>query len=248
MPLRRLQNEHFDERAPTWTARYQTNRSFRARLGVVGGAVDAALADTRSARVLDYGGGTGIFSALCAQRAALVVCADRSMAMLTSGAINQEATSAILAEAGFGGAPGRVLRVAGDERWLASLSAQFDLVLAIAVLEYVEDCPGLLLSFARLLAPGGRVLLTVPNPDSVLRWTQRLTASVAPQQPSRWRRLADQSFVRMQSHGSQVPWREAAAYARLEVDRVDRVPLGQTGACQFVRPNLLVSLRIRASV
>lgn len=242
-----LQAEHFNERAAAWTDRYRTNRSFRARLGVVGGAVDAALADVPSARVMDYGGGTGVFSALAAQRAAVVVCVDRSMAMLKSGLANQEATNALLTGAGFGRPAGRVLRVAGDEGWVRGVSTLFDLVLAIAVLEYVDDCDRLLESFARLLVPGGRVLLTVPDSGSALRRAQRFAASVAPRGASQSQRLADQSFVKVQSHGGRVPWQDAAARIGLDVEKVVRVPLGQTGAYRFVRPNLLVSLRPRGS-
>jgi len=240
-----LQAEHFDRRASTWSARYRSNPSFRARLAVVGGAVDGLLAGVPAARVLDYGGGTGIFSVLAAQRAEVVVCVDRSEAMLRCGATDDATTAALLAEAGFDRPPGKVLRVVGDSGWIPPSARPFDLILAIAVLEYVEDCAGLLGSLAGALRPAGRVLLTVPDPQSSLRRLQRRLTPATARRAGRRGRLADQSFVAVRPHGDNPPWREASEAAGLHVEQVRHVPLGGSGPLRRIRPNLLVTLRGR---
>jgi 2-polyprenyl-3-methyl-5-hydroxy-6-metoxy-1,4-benzoquinol methylase len=236
------QDRHFDARATTWTDRYRTRASFQARLDVVGRAIDDALTDIPDGRVLDFGGGTGVFAVLAAQRAAFVVCIDRSTLMLRQGADGVRDIEAILAAAGFDRPAATVSRVAGDAVTVDPGVARFDLVLAIAVLEYVADCISVVARLALALQPGGRILLTVPNPRSPLRLVQRFIGPLASTRRLRSLRLADQSFVRMRPHGDHVPWREAAASASLRVTSKQPIPLGAGTGRRRLHPSVLIAL------
>lgn len=234
---------HFQERCQTWTARYRTNPSFRARLVVVGRALESALTGIPGARVLDFGGGTGVFSVLAAQRAHFVLCVDRSEAMLRAGSVQRGAIQDLLAEAGFTSGVGRVHCLVGDEEAIVAARGSFDVVLAVALLEYVDDTDQVTLSLARGLRPGALLLLTVPNAASPLRVAQRLASPLIARAGRRSARLADQAFVAMRPHGDHVPWRHAAALGGLLVEAVTPVPLGARGLGRLFHPNLLVSLR-----
>ncbi len=235
------QERHFDERAATWADRYRTHPSFRARLAVVGSAVDDELAARPGARVLDYGGGPGLFAELAAQRAVDVVCIDRSPAMVAWGEAHRAALTALLADAGFHGEPGTVTRLAGDERAIPT-AGTFDVVLAIAVLEYVDDPLGAVAALATTLRPGGVILATVPDPRSPVRWAQAVAGPVTAALRGRSGRIADQSFAALRPHDDRVPWRRAAEGAGLDVTRTIPVPLGEHGMRARLHPSTLVRL------
>lgn len=238
------QDRHFDERAATWADRYRTHRSFRSRLAVVGKAVDHELAERPGARVLDYGGGPGLFSELAALRGAEVVCVDRSPAMISWGERHRPELTSLLTGAGFDGEPGTVTRMADDEESLPALGA-FDVILAIAVLEYMDDPVSTIGALAAALRPGGVLLATVPNPRSPVRWAQRVMGPVAAVTKGRPGRIADQSFATIRPHGDRVPWREGAAAAGLTLDATTPIPLGERGITAKVHPSSLVRLEAK---
>lgn len=242
-PLVVAQDRHFDERAETWTQRYWTHPSFRARLAVVGAEVDRLTEEIPAAWVLDYGGGTGVFAELAAQRAAHVVCVDRSLPMLQYGRTHRDETARVLADAGFDRPLGDVQRVAGDDRALSHLSGSFDAVLAIAVLEYVEDCVGVIGRLAALLRPGGTLLVTVPEPRSPLRWAQRIVGPLAAATRPPRTRIADQSFAVIRPHGDKVPWRQGAEAAGLREQAAKRIALGEAGLRGRFHPTVLIRLQ-----
>lgn len=97
--------------------------------------------------VLDVGCGDGAHVIAAARQGARAVGADRSPAMI--GAARQRA-----AEAGL---PAE-FRVA-DASALPFADGRFDVVLAVTVLCFVRDAPGALREMARVLAPGGRLVL-----------------------------------------------------------------------------------------
>ena len=238
------QDRHFDERAATWAERYRSHPSFRSRLAVVGNAVDDELAGRPDARVLDYGGGPGLFAELAGQRATEVVCIDRSPSMIEWGQQHRSELRSLLTDAGFARTPGDVRRQVGDEQSIPAIGS-FDVILAIAVLEYVDDPVGVIGALATALRPGGALLATVPNPRSPVRWAQRIAGPVAAVVTGRPGRLADQSFATIRPHGDRVPWGRAAAAAGLDVTATTPVPLGDRGSRTWLHPNTLISLRAR---
>ena len=243
--LDELQGAHFDERSSTWTDRYRHSRSFQARLVVVGRAVTEVLAAKREARVLDFGGGTGVFSALASQHADMVVCLDRSESMLKEGSTHATSIQNTLIAVGFDHQIGRIARVAASDCEIFAPSAAFDLILVVAVLEYVDDSHSLMKSLASSLSPDGLILLTIPNPRSYFRKLQRRLSPIAHYGRQTSKRFADQSFVRLRPNGDRVPWRAACDVARLEIVDVEAIPLAHSGVRKMVRPTILVSLRHR---
>jgi SAM-dependent methyltransferase len=106
--------------------------------------IQAAAGDRRMGRVLDNGCGIGLYLRALAAQASLAVGVefDFERAAQASGA------------AGVVNAAGEALPLAG---------AAFDLVLSHEVLEHVADDRAALCEMARLLRPGGRLVLFVPN-------------------------------------------------------------------------------------
>jgi len=162
--------------------------------------------------------------------------------MLTEGAASRAAVADILAASAFAGSDGDVHRATGDEQCLAP-AATFDLVMAIAVLEYVPDVLALVTRLGDLLSPNGRFLVTVPNQRSFFRLILRVGKPLLLIGPKRFEHLADQAFLTLRPHGDDLGWQRAATVAGLEIERVTPIPLGPSSLRRFVRPSLLVSMR-----
>ena len=113
-------------------------------------AVQDLLGDVRGLDLLDAGCAAGDHSAQLAQRGARVVAVDASAAMV------RLATERL-------GASARVLR-ADLTQPLALPDATFDVVLCSLTLHYLEDWRQPLAEFARLLRPGGRLVLSLHHP------------------------------------------------------------------------------------
>lgn len=239
--LVKAQEAHFAHRAGSWTDRYRTSPSFQSRLRVVGRALQGELRSRPNARVLDFGGGTGVFSALAAHYASFTVCVDRSSSMLMEGADASRIGRQILEPAGFSGSRSGFSRVIGDERCIADRPT-FDVILAIALLEYVPDVAVLVDRLAALLRPGGVILVTVPEQRSPLRQLQKAALPLLAKGASRSAHLRDQEFVGLLPNGDDLRWEPVIAAAALEVQSVTPIPLGLTGWRRLVHPSVLLSL------
>ncbi|MHB8319627.1 MAG: class I SAM-dependent methyltransferase [Acidimicrobiales bacterium] len=241
--LTATQDAHFAERASSWTARYQSSPSFRARLKLVGKVIDNILRDRPGVRVLDFGGGTGVFSVLASRWTSSTVSIDRSLPMLSEGSTDSLQIEAMLRSEGFEGPFGTTARIAGDTQCIDSLRTRFDLVMAIAVLEYVNDVPAVMTQLTQLVDNGGILLITVPNRTSPLRVAQRILRPILTRKQTTPGRLADQAYVGIRPHGDAVHWRSSANTAGLVVNRIEALPLGLSGARRWLHPTLLISLR-----
>lgn len=89
-----------------------------------------------------------------------------------------------VAAAGAAGLP----VVAADVRAYAAEHAdEFDAVCSFQVLEHVADVRGFLSALARLVRPGGRLILAVPNHDSFLGAARDLLLDEPPHHMTQWR-------------------------------------------------------------
>lgn len=102
--------------------------------------------EVRGKRVLDAGAGTGRFSQILSQWGARLVSLDlgpQLMAQVRSKADTRTVCGSVLA--------------------LPFSDSSFDLVLSTEVIEHTTDPRQAVSEFARVLSPGGTLILTVPN-------------------------------------------------------------------------------------
>jgi len=162
--------------------------------------------------------------------------------MLLEGLADAPLMMAILQSEGFDGSSGTVVRIAGDAECACSLNASFDLILAIAVVEYVADISTLLTRLTQRLDPDGTILMTVPNRRSPVRVAQRMVRPFAPKTttPSQ---PTDQLLAGLRPHNDNVPWLPAANDAGLTVQEMTKVPLGLSRVRGWFHPTLLIALK-----
>jgi ubiquinone/menaquinone biosynthesis C-methylase UbiE len=151
---------YFDSLSQQWSEKYAAGGNLRHR-------VDRCLAPIRDclqpgSKVLDFGCGTGQIT-LALRRAGLDVCGfDTSPGMIA-------VARKLCAEAGVefmtGGSNGRSAIPAPDRAFRG--------VVASSVLEYADDPQAQLDELARVLAPGGVLVMTVPNPLNRRRKLER---------------------------------------------------------------------------
>ena len=105
------------------------------------------LGDLKGVRVLDAGCGDGVLTCAMASRGAVVTGIDADPAMLDAARARAERTGV---KADF--TDGRIER-------LPFADASFDVIAAVTVLCFVDDASAALHETARVLRPGGRVVL-----------------------------------------------------------------------------------------
>jgi len=110
--------------------------------------------DLRGLRLLDVAGGDGYWAARARRRGARAVALDLSPAKLRRG---RELTAA----------PGLVR---GDALDLPFADASFDRVMSICAIEHFADGPRALAEMARVLAPGGEVVMSADALTLAQRW------------------------------------------------------------------------------
>jgi len=98
-------------------------------------------------RILDVGCGDAALAVALAKRSAIVTGVDADPRMLVAGRARAEANGVA------------VQLLQGDVRALAFPDGSFDLVLAVTVLCFVNDAARAVSEMARVLVPGGRLLI-----------------------------------------------------------------------------------------
>lgn len=141
---------------------YRRSPAFIERAGIWASVIERFV--PRQSVVLDAGCGSGVFSFIAAERAERVHAIDGSDQMIAIARREQQ---------------GRGLtNIDFDVAMLDQLSekptAAYDAILSSSVLEYVEDMQSVLSNFARLLKPGGKLIISMPNARSRYRKLERL--------------------------------------------------------------------------
>lgn len=237
--------EHFDEVADGWIRRYEERPSFRNRLSVVGQVVSGVVrtaGEDRPTSVLDFGGGPGVFSAVASIDAERVVCLDPSAAMIEAGERNVDRVATLLRDHGEVH-PDRIERVVGAS---SSLDGEtFDVVLAIAVLEYLDDPAAAIVDLSERLRDRGAMVFTVPNDRSLFRRAEDVMGSfgAAAGGLMRSERLRSRAYASTRPHGNRIDWQSAAHEAGLVIDRVLPLRLSDTGVLGQVTATTIVVLR-----
>jgi 2-polyprenyl-3-methyl-5-hydroxy-6-metoxy-1,4-benzoquinol methylase len=161
--------------AADWEERYQ-KPSFQARIKVLEECLQGR--NLTGTQWLDAGCGTGTLSRFLAEKGCSVVGLDAAPRMIELAreqgkrhACNErmrfEVAGTEPAGTGFTG-----IGPTGTIEQLPNATASFDGVLCSSVLEYVPDADSCLSEFARVLKPGGLLLISVPNSQSVVRRAQ----------------------------------------------------------------------------
>jgi SAM-dependent methyltransferase len=158
----------FDAKATTWPEKYAPDGRLAGRLVRLASAVGQHARP--GTRILDLGCGTGELARYLAAAGLRVTGADISGEML-SRAVTADKHSA-------------VDWVQLDPGWIALPfePRTFDAVVASSVLEYVDEPGSVLRECARVLRPGGALLLTVPDMRHPVRWAEQ-AATVAVRLP-----------------------------------------------------------------
>lgn len=144
-------SEHYSRIAPV----YDVQR-FGCRCGSILNDVElrtAASLMPRSCKVLDVGAGTGRFSMMAATLASNVVALDASRDMVRIG----------LTKALGGQDNKRVSFVQADATSLPFPAASFDVVISVRLLSHYESLDPCLAEMARVLKPGGKIIIDVPH-------------------------------------------------------------------------------------
>jgi len=142
--------------------RYETSPAFHERARVWADLIETHLRPED--HVLDAGCGPGVLACIAARRCVRVTALDASANMLA--AAQDAAAEANAANIDF--CHGRI----GDAALLAE--QRFDAILCSSVLEYVEDLGGALDWLVARLAPGGALLVSMPNGHALYRRLERL--------------------------------------------------------------------------
>ncbi len=154
----------FDAKAGSWAEKYDTSLS--PRLSVFR---EATLRFVPAAgRVIDFGCGAGVIALALAHSGYQVKGLDISADMIAAAKSRAEQSKL------------SVDFTVGDTQTFASLDSDFDAVVSSSVLEYLPDPVQALVEMARRLRPGGHIILSVPNSQSITRIFERIVRLPSP--------------------------------------------------------------------
>jgi ubiquinone/menaquinone biosynthesis C-methylase UbiE len=161
--------KYFDREVAGYLDAYEHGRPGDARHDAFNERRDLVLQMTPSSarRVLDIGAGPGVFTRQLLERGAACCVVDLSYEMIAA------------ARRQLAGSAGRPFFMVGDIDTLPFASGSFDTVLCVGVLQYLPSPGAALTELARVVAPGGQVILTFPNAMSPLNRLHRRAVGVA---------------------------------------------------------------------
>lgn len=147
--------DFFGSKADEWVTLYEKKAQFRDRLALFVGGIGRHV--PRAGRVLDFGCGPGIMSMALAAEGYRVTGVDGSERMI-------EVARRQCLRGRVSGVDFQVM----DSDTLSLERESYDGVVCSSVLEYVEDDDRLLSDLARVLRPGGVLLISVPHAASLV--------------------------------------------------------------------------------
>jgi SAM-dependent methyltransferase len=156
-----IQGQLWGARAQDWAARVE-----QVCLPLIGAALDAARV-TSGTRLLDAGCGAGLLSLLASLRGAQVTALDASPGLLAIA--RQRLPAADVRE--------------GDLEALPFADASFDSVTAVNSLFYAEDMGAAMRELARVVRPGGRVIVTAWGPPGRCEFLAAVMPGLGPLMP-----------------------------------------------------------------
>jgi 2-polyprenyl-6-hydroxyphenyl methylase/3-demethylubiquinone-9 3-methyltransferase len=154
-----------DHLAAGWEHRY-TKGGFRRRAQFFERTILPRL--MASGRWLDVGCGTGTFSRILARNGAEVLGVDGSSAMIG-------AAKRLAADRGTHPPQFKAMNIEA----LKARDASYDGLICLSVLEYLDTPEASFATLARIVRPGGGIVISVPNHGSPLRRAQELTRKIA---------------------------------------------------------------------
>jgi 2-polyprenyl-3-methyl-5-hydroxy-6-metoxy-1,4-benzoquinol methylase len=162
----------FNQEAASWQGNYGPKGKLNGRLE----RFTARLSEScpPPARILDFGCGTGDIAAAMDRMGYQVTGCDIAEQMIE------------IARRSHGGTPTKWICLRPDWEALPFGDCSFDGVVASSVFEYLVDVRRVTAELSRVLRPGGVLLLTVPNPFSLIRkleawlWTVVSSRLLAP--------------------------------------------------------------------
>src|SRR5947209_5123848 len=157
----------FAEQSRIWSARYKS-RTYRQRRTLIGELFHRYLrppnAKTRAIKVLDFGCGTGVFLKDIAELGVDVTGVDNSEPMIEAARLHL----------GSMGERVTLEHISNDVACGVYQDQIYEVILCISVLEFVSDLQGVLSRLSACLAPGGVLILSIPNRHSWLRRLEKL--------------------------------------------------------------------------
>ena len=155
--------DYFDAEVAGYLDAYETARPGDARHDAFRERRELALAmmPVAARRILDVGAGPGVFTRRLLDRGASCCVVDLSHAMVAA------ARRQLL------GGTGRPSFIVGDIEGLPFATGSFDAALCVGVLQYLPTPEASLTELARVVAPGGQLIVTFPNARSPLNILHR---------------------------------------------------------------------------
>jgi ubiquinone/menaquinone biosynthesis C-methylase UbiE len=156
-----------DHLAHRWSGKY-SKKSFTTRASAL--LSFPIMDDLHGQKWLDAGCGTGLLSAILSDRGGWILGLDASPEMIQIAAETSNAHSSVPAR--------KMLACQGRAECLPLCENTFDGVLCSSVIEYLEEANCCLSELYRVLKPGGRLIISVPNRVSMIRTVLKLCASL----------------------------------------------------------------------
>lgn len=215
---------------------------------IVGAALRAIGDANPGGLALDFGAGIGIFSGVVSARSDLVVALDRVPGMATASQASTQQLEDLLHAWHFDARLSRISHIVGDLDVL-SPDANFRIILAISVLEYLDDPAGTAMALFERLEPGGALVVTLPDTTSLVRRIERPVNAMAvfAMRRLRMQRLVDRQYAALQPHRV-----DYASLIRLLGDRAESatqhvVPLGLRGVRKKLGTMTMIVCHARGS-